>query len=46
MRQHHLSNRAFKDTAEIDAGTAESWNTLTPERFISITATGWIMRES
>jgi len=37
MRQHDLSNRAFKDEADIDQACAESWNKLTPERLRSIT---------
>jgi len=45
MRQHDLSNRAFKDEADIDQACAESWNKLTPERLRSITATQWLAHE-
>jgi len=45
MRQHHLSNRVFEDTAAIDSAIAASWNTLTSERLRSITATNWLTHE-
>ena len=46
MRQHDLSNRMFKDVAAIDQACKESWNKLTPERLMSITATAWLTHES
>jgi len=46
MRQHHLSNRVFEDEAAIDAAIASRWNTLTPERLRSITATRWLTHEN
>lgn len=46
MRQHDLSNRVFIDAAEIDRACAESWNKLTPERLMSITATNWLTHEN
>ena len=46
MRSHDLSNRVFKDEAEIDQACAESWNKLTPERLQSITATTWLTHEN
>lgn len=46
MRQHDLSNRVFKDEAEIDAACRASWNKLTPERLQTITATEWLTHES
>jgi len=45
MRQHDLSNRAFKDEADTAQACAESWNKLTPERLRSITATQWLTHE-
>ena len=45
MRQHTLSNRVFADEEAIDAAVAASWNTLTPARLQSITATRWIKHE-
>lgn len=32
--------------AEIDRACAESWNKLTPERLMSITATKWLTHEN
>ena len=46
MRQHTLSNRVFADEEAIDAAVAASWNTLTPARLQSITATSWITHEN
>jgi len=46
MRQHDLSNRVFIDAAEIDRACAETWNKLTPERLMSITATKWLTHEN
>lgn len=46
MRQHDLSNRVFVDAAEIDRACATSWNKLTPERLMSITATKWLTHEN
>jgi len=46
MRQHDLSNRVFIDAAEIDRACAESWNKLTPDRLMSITATKWLTHEN
>ena len=42
MKDHHLSNRVFKDEAQIDAACRESWNTLTPERIRSVCRTAWL----
>ena len=44
MRQHDLSNRVFKDEADIDAACTESWNKLTPQRLMSITHESWLER--
>lgn len=46
MRQHDLSNRVFKDAAAIDQACVQSWNKLTPERLMTITATQWITHEN
>jgi transposase len=45
MRQHDLSNRVFDDEAVIDAACRDSWNKLTPERLMTITATEWLTHE-
>ncbi len=46
MRRHDLSNRYFKDEAEIDRPCEQRWNNLTPERLKKITATDWITHEN
>ena len=46
MRQHDLSNRVFKDEADIDAACRASWNKLTPKRLQTLTATQWLTHES
>jgi len=45
MRPHDLSNRVFEDEADIDHACRDSWNKITPERFKTITATGWLTHE-
>ena len=45
MRQHDLSNRVFGGEAAIDEACKASWNKLTPDRLMSITATAWITHE-
>ena len=45
MRQHTLSNRVFTDEEAIDTAVAASWNSLTPARLQSITATSWLTHE-
>ena len=42
MKDHHLSNRVFKNVAEIDAACKDSWNKLTPERIQSVCRTAWL----
>lgn len=46
MRQHDLSNRVFRDEADIDRACRESWNKLTAERLITITATSWLTHKN
>jgi len=45
LRDHDLSNLVFEDQAAIDRACRESWNKLTPDRLMSITATRWITHE-
>lgn len=45
MRQHDLSNRAYDDTAAIEAAIHDSCSRLDPQRIKSICRTGWLERK-
>ena len=42
LRQHYLSNRAFKDYDELFEEVKAAWNRLAPEQLMSVTATEWL----
>ena len=42
MKQQHLSNRIFKNEAEIDAACGQSWRSLDPERIKTVAAEPWV----
>lgn len=42
MKQQHLSNRVFKDEAEIDDACGKSWRSLDVERVKSVAGEPWV----
>lgn len=46
LKQHQLSNRVFKDQADLDQAAINAWNSIDPGRFRTLCAAPWITREN